>query len=116
MTIAQILECVLSKSCAINGRFADGTAFTDITMEEIVEDLEKTGYNKFGYEQMYEGFTGKPIRSLIFIGPTFYQRLKHIVYDKIHSRSRGPYQLLTRQPLEGAICKWLSCINLKIKI
>jgi DNA-directed RNA polymerase II subunit RPB2 len=101
MTIAQIIECVLSKSCAITGKFADGTAFTDVTIEDIMDDLESTGYNKYGYEQMYEGFTGKPIKSLIFIGPTFYQRLKHIVFDTIHSRARGPYSMISLQPVEG---------------
>jgi len=103
MTIAQLVECVLGKACAMFGKFADGTPFTDITIEEIVADLEKTGKNKYGYEQMYDGFTGQPIKALIFMGPTFYQRLKHIVADKIHSRSKGPYQMMTRQPLEGKI-------------
>ena len=101
MTIAQLIECILSKTCALYGRFADGTPFNGVEIGEIAKDLENAGYNKFGYEQMYSGFTGEPIKAKIFIGPTYYQRLKHIVADKIHSRSRGPYQMLTRLPAEG---------------
>ena len=101
MTIAQLIECILSKNCALKGIFADGTPFTGVTLAEIAKDLESSGYNKYGYENMYCGFTGMPIKSKIFIGPTFYQRLKHIVADKLHSRSKGPVQMLTHQPLEG---------------
>lgn len=101
MTIAHMIECLMSKSCAINGRFADGTPFTDITIGEIAKDLESNGFDKYGCEQLYSGFNGMPIKALIFNGPTYYQRLKHIVQDKIHARSHGPVQLLTRQPIEG---------------
>jgi len=101
MTIAQLIECVLSKSCALNGKFADGTPFTDITIGEIVKDLEETGHDKFGYEKLYDGFTGRPVNAKIFMGPTFYQRLKHMVIDKMHARAKGPYQQLTRQAVEG---------------
>ncbi len=59
------------------------------------------GYQKHGNEAMYQGHTGRPMNARIFIGPTFYQRLKHLVDDKVHSRARGPVAMLTRQPLEG---------------
>lgn len=63
--------------------------------------MHKNGYQLRGNEAMYNGFTGRKLESLIFIGPTYYQRLKHMVDDKIHSRARGPLQVLTRQPVEG---------------
>jgi DNA-directed RNA polymerase II subunit RPB2 len=53
------------------------------------------------FQVLYNGFTGRKITSQIFIGPTYYQRLKHMVDDKIHSRARGPIQILNRQPMEG---------------
>lgn len=101
MTIAQLFECVMGKSCAIKGVFADGTPFTDLTVDEIADELESLGYDRYGYETLYNGMSGQQIKTRIFIGPTFYQRLKHLVETKYHSRSYGPVQMLTRQPLEG---------------
>ena len=63
--------------------------------------LHKMGYHKRGNEAMYNGHTGKRLNARIFLGPTYYQRLKHMVDDKIHSRARGPIAKITRQPLEG---------------
>jgi len=63
--------------------------------------LEEQGFNKYGDEVMYNGMTGEQMKTSIFMGPTYYQRLKHMVEDKIHSRSTGPLQALTRQPSEG---------------
>lgn len=63
--------------------------------------LHSTGYQDKGFERMYSGFTGRPLDSLIFLGPTYYQRLKHMVEDKIHSRARGQVTKLVRQPMEG---------------
>jgi DNA-directed RNA polymerase II subunit RPB2 len=73
----------------------------DLTVEGISKKLSEMGYQKHGNECLYNGHTGKPLESLIFLGPTFYQRLKHLVDDKIHARARGPVAMLTRQPLEG---------------
>ena len=61
----------------------------------------RCGYQSRGWEVMYNGHTGRQLQAQIFLGPTYYQRLKHMVDDKIHSRGRGPVQILTRQPVEG---------------
>jgi DNA-directed RNA polymerase II subunit RPB2 len=101
MTIAQLIECVMGKVCCITGRYGDATPFTDMKPEDIIKELEKLGYEKNGSESMSHGMTGIKMEGKVFIGPTYYQRLKHMVNDKIHSRSRGPVQMLTRQPVEG---------------
>ncbi len=91
----------MGKAGAIKGIFNDGTPFTNVTVEELADDLEALGMDRYGQEIMYNGFTGQQIKTKIFIGPTFYQRLKHLVETKYHSRSYGPVQMLTRQPVEG---------------
>ena len=102
MTIGQILEAVMSKAGSHTGRRYDGTPFTKLDRKRYEEILESFGFQKHGDEIMYNGFTGEQIRTPIFICPTYYQRLKHMVEDKIHGRdSLGPVQLLTRQPAEG---------------
>lgn len=102
MTIGHLIECVLGKVCTLAGEEGDGTAFTgDITVEAVADELKKYGYDPYGYEELFNGFTGEKMKAKIFIGPTYYQRLKHMVDDKIHSRSHGPLQVLTRQPVEG---------------
>jgi DNA-directed RNA polymerase II subunit RPB2 len=101
MTIAQLIECLVGKIAAIKGCEADGTTFTDINVEQMKDELEKLGYERNSTEYMYNGMTGQRLRVPIFIGPTYYQRLKHLVMDKIHSRARGPITMLTHQPPEG---------------
>lgn len=101
MTIAQLIETLLCKKVAIDGTEADGTPFNQVDVEGIKNALEKLGYQRNGYEYMYNGMTGEKLKVMICIGPTYYQRLKHQVEDKIHSRQRGPRTLLTRQPPEG---------------
>ena len=101
MTVAQLIECVTGKCAALNGNIRTATAFSGNDPEVICDELKKCGYDKRGHETMYSGLTGTQLDAQIFIGPTYYQRLKHMVHDKVHSRSRGPVQLLTRQPVEG---------------
>jgi DNA-directed RNA polymerase II subunit RPB2 len=101
MTIAQLVECLLGKVVVFQGCEGDATPFTDVTVDEISKRLHSMGYQKEGNEALYQGHTGRPLNSRVFIGPTFYQRLKHLVDDKVHSRARGPTAMLTRQPLEG---------------
>ncbi|KAL0799311.1 hypothetical protein Bca101_054486 [Brassica carinata] len=101
MTIGQLIECIMGKVAAHMGKEGDATPFTDVTVDNISKALHKCGYQLRGFERMYNGHTGRPLPAMIFIGPTYYQRLKHMVDDKIHSRGRGPVQILTRQPAEG---------------
>jgi DNA-directed RNA polymerase beta subunit len=94
MTMAQLMECIMGKvSCSI-GAYGDSTPFTNCTVEYIADNLEKTGLEKYGNEIMYNGRTGEQIKTEIFIGPTYYQRLKHMVSDKIHCTLSG-HEVLT---------------------
>ena len=102
MTIAQLMECIMCKAACVHGTQANGSPFQDLTVEDIAKALESGGYERHGNEIMYNPRTGEQMQTTIFIGPTFYQRLKHMVKDKIHSRSScGPIVLMTRQPAEG---------------
>lgn len=102
MTMAQLMECIMGKVGCHIGAYGDATPFSGCTVEDIAKNLEKTGLEKYGNEIMYNGRTGEQIKTEIFIGPTYYQRLKHMVTDKIHSRgSNGPIVMLTRQCSEG---------------
>jgi DNA-directed RNA polymerase II subunit RPB2 len=101
MTIAQLKETLLGKVLIQLGLFGDGTSFSKFKIETIASELQKLGYESNGNEIMYNALTGEQMTSSIFIGPAFYQRLKHMVNDKQHSRSIGPMVNLTRQPAEG---------------
>ena len=101
MTVAQLIESLSSKIGAIDGKYIDGTPFNDYNVRELPEILKKLGYSPYGTETMYCGMTGRKMKAEIFMGPTYYMRLKHMTLDKVHSRARGPRQALTRQPLEG---------------
>ena len=101
MTIGHLVECLLGKVGLLAGQEGDGTPFTQVTVQEIMARLHELGFQKQGNEVMFHGHTGMKIPAQIFLGPTYYQRLKHMVEDKIHSRARGPMQMLTRQPMEG---------------
>ncbi|KAF2453520.1 DNA-dependent RNA polymerase II RPB140 [Lineolata rhizophorae] len=101
MTIAHLIECLLSKVGAIKGSEGDATPFTDVTISDVSGLLRDHGYQSRGFEVMYNGHTGRKLVAQVFLGPTYYQRLRHMVDDKIHARARGPVQILTRQPVEG---------------
>jgi len=102
MTIGHLIECLMSKVAALTGDEGDATPFIEgVTLSEISNTLHGLGYQNRGNEVLYNGHTGRKINAQIFLGPTYYQRLKHMVADKIHSRSRGPVSMLTRQPMEG---------------
>ena len=101
MTIAQLKETILGKVILELGLFGDGTSFGEYPIKEICNNLQKLNYEKHGNEILYNGMTGEQLETDIFMGPVFYQRLKHMVADKCHSRNIGPMVVLTRQPAEG---------------
>jgi len=101
MTIGQLKETLLGKVLLELGMFGDGTSFGNLDVKTISQELMKLGYESYGNELMYNGLTGEQLETNIYIGPVFYQRLKHMVNDKQHSRSIGPMVNLTRQPAEG---------------
>jgi DNA-directed RNA polymerase II subunit RPB2 len=101
MTIAQLKETLLGKLLLELGLFGDGTSFGELNMQSIFKELQKYNYESKGNEILYDGKTGNQIETSIFIGPVYYQRLKHMVNDKQHSRCIGPMVNLTRQPAEG---------------
>jgi DNA-directed RNA polymerase II subunit RPB2 len=102
MTIAQLLETLLGKMGRETGCLGDGSPFNNVTLEGITKILrDDLGMEPGGNEVLYNGFTGRQMETSIFMGPCFYQRLRHCSADKMHSRSSGPLVMLTRQPAEG---------------
>ena len=103
MTINQLIETVMGKSCVIDGKYGDATPFTNASKtisEDACKALGMHGYESTGKEMLMNGMTGENM-GMFFIGPVYYQRLKHLVSDKMHARATGPVTTLTRQPLEG---------------
>ena len=103
MTIGQIVESMFGIACVSYGGFGDCTAFQvkGSNYDTYGPMLTKAGFNHTGNHIMYNGMTGEQIQSNIYMGPTYYMRLKHMVKDKINYRARGPNQQLTRQPVQG---------------
>lgn len=103
MTIGQLIECLSGKAASNIGAFGDCTAFSsDEESRNIYSNLlQKLGYHSSGNEILYNGMTGEQLKSDIFIGPTYYMRLKHMVKDKINYRARGPITAMTRQAVHG---------------
>eukprot|EP00747_Dinoflagellata_sp_TGD_P066412 gnl/TRDRNA2_/TRDRNA2_154785_c3_seq1.p1 gnl/TRDRNA2_/TRDRNA2_154785_c3~~gnl/TRDRNA2_/TRDRNA2_154785_c3_seq1.p1 ORF type:complete len:385 (+),score=56.84 gnl/TRDRNA2_/TRDRNA2_154785_c3_seq1:62-1156(+) len=101
MTVGKMLECIGSKAAVMEGMFSDGSAFGGTPAEEIYQTLIKHGFAPSGKEILTSGITGEPMETYIFCGPIYYQKLKHMVMDKMHARARGPRMVLTRQPTEG---------------
>ena len=101
MTINQLFEVVLGKACCMKGQLGDSTPFLNNNIHEYFDNLQNFGFQKYGDEIMYSGVTGEQIHTNIFIGPTYYQRLKIMVEDKMYSRATGPMQQLVRQPAAG---------------
>jgi len=106
MTVGKLLELVVGKAGVFEGRQAYASAFGEgegnaDTAEAAAKALIANGFSYTGKDPLYSGTNGTPLDAYIFAGPVFYQKLKHMVLDKMHARARGPRAVLTRQPTEG---------------
>lgn len=101
MTMGQLLEIIAGKVGALSGKYIFTPAFNPVPEKEIRNMLEAYGFRNDGKETMYDGITGRKFEAQVFVGSCFYQKLDHLVSNKIHARSRGPVTLLTKQPTEG---------------
>ncbi len=101
MTVGMFMESITGKAAALRGKQFDGSAFVGEKMEEVRKVMDSADFKYSGKEIMYDGRTGKPFPVEVFIGVVYYQKLHHMVADKIHARARGQVQMLTKQPTEG---------------
>ncbi|CAH1984880.1 unnamed protein product [Acanthoscelides obtectus] len=101
MTVGKLIELLSGKAGLMEGKFHYGTAFGGSKVSDVSEELVRHGFNYQGKDVFYSGITGEPLEAYIYSGPVYYQKLKHMVQDKIHARARGPRAVLTRQPTEG---------------
>ena len=101
MTVNQLLEMILGKSCSLTGHLGDATPFQNNEVTDYTVLLNKLGYEGQGNEVLYSGITGEQLKTSIFMGPIYYQRIKLMVADKMHSRGTGPLQAIVRQPAAG---------------
>ncbi|MDA4120567.1 MAG: DNA-directed RNA polymerase subunit B [Thaumarchaeota archaeon] len=101
MTVGQFIESIAGKAGAFRGSSVDGSAFAGESIQEMEKILRGRGFEETGREVMYDGKTGKKFAADVFVGVVYYQKLHHMVADKIHARARGQVQMLTKQPTEG---------------
>lgn len=101
MTVGKMLELVAGKAGVLEGKTQYGTAFGGSKVDDMTDVLISHGFSYTGKDFLTNGITGEPLPAYVFMGPIYYQKLKHMVADKMHSRALGPRATLTRQPMEG---------------
>jgi DNA-directed RNA polymerase III subunit RPC2 len=101
MTVGKMMELLAGKAAVFDGQLRYGTAFGGSKVDDCARVLVEHGFNYAGKDYVTSGITGEPLAAYIFFGPIYYQKLKHMVMDKMHARARGPRAVLTRQPTEG---------------
>ena len=101
MTVGKMIELLAGKAGVLDGQIRFGTAFGGDSVDSCSKVLVRHGFHYLGKDFMTSGLSGEPLSAYIFCGPIYYQKLKHMVIDKMHARARGPRQVLTRQPTEG---------------
>ncbi|KAH8027357.1 hypothetical protein HPB51_004709 [Rhipicephalus microplus] len=101
MTVGKLIELLAGKAGVLQGKFHYGTAFGGSKVKDVGEELIQRGFNYLGKDCLTSGITGELLQAYIYMGPIYYQKLKHMVMDKVHARARGPRAVLTRQPTEG---------------
>ena len=101
MTVGKMYELLASKTGVLSGIAGNGTCFSGEPIQGLSHALIAAGWNYYGKDLLYSGTTGKPLKAYVFFGPVYYQKLKHMVLDKMHARARGPRTMVTRQPTEG---------------
>lgn len=101
MTVGKMIELLAGKAGVLNGEFQYGTCFGGSKVDDMSDILIKNGFSYCGKDYLTSGITGEPLQAYIFFGPVYYQKLKHMVMDKMHARARGPRVVMTRQPTEG---------------
>ena len=101
MTVGKMIELLAGKAGVITGELQYGTAFGGSKVEDMSRILIENGFSYSGKDFLTSGITGEPMVAYVYFGPIYYQKLKHMVMDKMHARARGPRAILTRQPTEG---------------
>ncbi|KIK56157.1 hypothetical protein GYMLUDRAFT_47368 [Collybiopsis luxurians FD-317 M1] len=101
MTVGKMIELLAGKAGVLSGKLQYGTAFGGSKVEDMSRILIDNGFSYSGKDMLTSGITGEPLEAYVYFGPIYYQKLKHMVMDKMHARARGPRATLTRQPTEG---------------
>ena len=103
MTVGKLIELIAGKGALLNAKFADATSFCEDPTQDVCKTLVQHGFSFSGKDIFHSGNTGEILPGYVFYGPIYYQKLKHMVLDKMHARAQGPNSILTRQPVQGRV-------------